>query len=149
VSGRTDAGPPGVGLSREATVRRWARVGLVAQVAFVASWLIAAFWQGPHYSSQEHSISDMYAVGAPYGAFLVVVFTLCGAATILFAWLSIRPTLRPAGWTATVGSALLALSIYGLGDLLNPLGERGAGWPTGAAAQPRSSRTRVASSTPF
>jgi hypothetical protein len=114
-----------VGLSREATVRRWALVGLVAQVAFVASWLIAAFWQGPHYSSLEHSISDMYAVGAPYGAFLVVVFTLCGAATILFAWLSLRPTLRPAGWTATVGSALLALSIYGLGDLLSPLEREG------------------------
>ena len=53
-------------------------MGLVAQIAFVASWLIAASWQGPHYSSLEHSISDMYAVGAPYGAFLVVVFTLCG-----------------------------------------------------------------------
>jgi hypothetical protein len=98
---------------------------LVAQVAFVASWLIAAFWQGPHYSSLAHYISDMYAVGAPYGAFLVVVFTLCGAATILFAWLSVRPALRPAGWRATVGSALLALSIYGLGNLLSPFEREG------------------------
>jgi hypothetical protein len=112
-------------LGQKAAVRRWALVGLVAQVAFLASWLIAAFWQGPHYSSLEHSISDMYAVGAPYGAFLVVVFTLCGAATILFAWLSLRPALRPAGWTATVGSVLLALSIYGLGDLLSPLEREG------------------------
>jgi Protein of unknown function (DUF998) len=114
-----------VGLSQKAAVRRWALVGLVAQVAFVASWLIAAFWQGPHYSSIEHYISDMYAVGAPYGAFLVVVFTLCGAATILFAWLSLRPALRPAGWTASVGSVLLALSIFGLGDLLSPLEREG------------------------
>lgn len=98
---------------------------MVAQVAFVASWLIAAFWQGPHYTSLEHSISDMYAVGAPNGAFLVVVFTLCGAATILFAWLSVRPALRPAGWRATVGSALLALSPNGLGALLSPLEREG------------------------
>jgi len=61
----------------------------------------------------------MYALGAPFGAFLVVVFTLCGAATILFAWLSLRPALRPAGWTASVGSALLALSVFGLGDVLS------------------------------
>ena len=96
-------------------------MALVAQVAFVASWLIAASWQGPRYSVLAHSISDMYAVSAPYAIFLVVVFTLCGAATILFAWLSLRSALRPAGWTATVGSVLLALSIYGLGDLLSPL----------------------------
>jgi hypothetical protein len=125
VTGRTDARPPGLGLSHEAGVRRWALVGLVAQVVFVASWLIAASWQGPHYSSLAHSISDMYAVSAPYGTFLVVVFTLCGAATILFAWLSLRPALRPAGWMATVGSVLLTLSIYGLGDLLSPLEREG------------------------
>ncbi len=111
--------------SHRAGVRRWALVALVAQVAFVASWLIAASWQGPHYSSLAHSISDMYAMGAPYGAFLVVVFTLCGAATILFAWLSLRPALRPAGWRASVGSVLLGLSIYGLGDLLTPFEREG------------------------
>jgi len=92
VSGRTDARPPGVGLSQVAAVRRWALVGVVAQVAFVGSWLVAASWQGPRYSSLAHDISDMYAVGAPYGAFLVVIFTLCGAATILFAWLSLWPS---------------------------------------------------------
>jgi hypothetical protein len=125
VTGGVDARSPGVGPSRVDAVRRWALVGLVAQVAFVASWLIAASWQGPHYSSLAHSMSDMYAVGAPFGAFLVVVFTLCGAATILFVWLSVRPSLRPAGWRATVGSALLALSIYGLGDLLSPFEREG------------------------
>src|SRR5215213_3513000 len=112
--------PPGVGRSDKAGVRRWALVALVAQVAFVGSWLIAASWQGPRYSVLDHSISDMYAVGAPNGAFLVVVLTLCGAATILFAALSLRPSLRPGGWRATVGSVLLGLSIYGLGDLLTP-----------------------------
>ena len=116
----TDARPPGVGRSHNAGVRLWALVALVAQVVFVGSWLIAASWQGPRYSILAHTISDMYAVGAPKGAFLVVVITLCGAATILFAMLSLRPSLRPGGWRATVGSVLLGLSIIGLGDLLAP-----------------------------
>jgi hypothetical protein len=46
------------------------------------------------------------------------VFTDAGAATILFALLSLWPALRAGGWAATVGSALLALSVAGLGDLL-------------------------------
>jgi hypothetical protein len=125
VTGRTDARPPRLGLSHEAGVRRWALVGLVAQVAFVASWLIAASWQGPHYSSLAHSISDMYAVSAPYGTLLVVVFTLCGAAMILFAWRSLWPSLRAGGWRAAVGSVLLGLSIYGLGNLLSPFEREG------------------------
>ncbi|GAB3156636.1 hypothetical protein GCM10027290_54780 [Micromonospora sonneratiae] len=99
-------------------VRLWAWVGFAAQVLFVASWLLAAAWQGSSYSTLEHTISDMLAVGAPAAAILIVVFTLCGLATILFAWLSVRPALRPGGRAATVGAILLALSIFGLGDLL-------------------------------
>jgi hypothetical protein len=98
--------------------RRLARLAVAAQVAFVASWLLAAAWQGPRYSVFAHSISDMYAVTAPGAAFLIVMFTLCGAATMWFSWRSLRTALRPAGWLATTGSALLALSIFGLGDLL-------------------------------
>src|ERR1700753_1039683 len=62
----------------------------------------------------------MYAETAPHAAFLIIVFTLCGAATIMFAARSVWRALRPGGGTATVGSALLALSIVGLGDLLTP-----------------------------
>jgi hypothetical protein len=101
-------------------VRRVAQLTLVAQIAFVLSWLIAGLWQGPRYSTLSHSISDMYAVTAPGGIFLVVVFTLCGLATVLFAAVSVWPALRRAGWPAAVGSVLLGLSIYGLGDLLSP-----------------------------
>lgn len=97
-----------------------AQLTLVAQVAFVLSWLIAGLWQGARYSVLSDSISDMYAVTAPNGLFLVVVFTLCGLATVLFAALSVWPVLRPAGWLAVVSSVLLGLSIYGLGDLLSP-----------------------------
>ncbi|MGH3294665.1 MAG: hypothetical protein ACRDP7_22990, partial [Trebonia sp.] len=52
--------------------------------------------------------------------FLVVVFTDCGAATILFALVSVWPALRSGGRAARMGSVLLALSVAGLGDLLSP-----------------------------
>jgi hypothetical protein len=114
-------GTQAAGASRRAArIRRWARVGIAAQVIFVASWLVAASWQGPRYSVVKHSISDMYAVTAPHAVFLLIVITLCGAATIWFTLRSVWPVLRPGGWAATVGSILLALSVAGLGDLLTP-----------------------------
>ena len=113
--------PPGGQVTRgRRSLRRWAWAGLAAQATFVASWGLASNWQGPRYSTTAHSISDMYAETAPHAAFLIIVFTLCGAATIMFAARSVWRALRPGGWTATVGSALLALSIVGLGDLLTP-----------------------------
>ena len=99
--------------------RRLARLAIVAKVVFVGSWMLAVAWQGPKYSELAHSISDMYAETAPGGAFLVVMFTLCGAATIWFALRSLRTSLRPGGWLATTGAILLGLSIFGLGDLLS------------------------------
>lgn len=108
----TDPGP--------STRRRWALVAVAAQVVFVVSFLIAAAWQGSGYSALAHSISDMYAVTAPHVWFLVAVLTVTGAVTIVFAWLCVWPTLRAGGWSARVGSILLALSVFGLGDLLTP-----------------------------
>ena len=99
----------------------WAWVGLGAQVLLVVSWIVAGFWQGPHYSVMSDSISDMYAVTPPAGLLLAIVIGLCGLATILFAWLSVWPSLRGAGRLAAIGSALLGVSIYGLGDLLAPV----------------------------
>jgi hypothetical protein len=95
-------------------------VGITAQVVFVASWLVAATWQGARYSALKQSVSDMYARTAPHGIFLVIVLTICGAATIGFALFSVWPELRPGGRAATVGSILLALSVAGIGDLLSP-----------------------------
>jgi hypothetical protein len=100
-------------------IRRWARLVIVANIVFVLAWLVAAAWQGPHYSFVAHTISDMYAEGAPGAWFLIVLFTLCGATVILFAVRSLWPVLRAAGGPARVGVILWVLSIYGLGDLLS------------------------------
>lgn len=43
-------------------------LGLLAQVAFVLTWIDAATWQGPRYSVVSDSISDLYAVTAPHAA---------------------------------------------------------------------------------
>lgn len=114
--GREPASPP----RRQPGVRFWAWVAILAQVAFVAAWVAAGFWQGPRYSPMADSISDMYAVGVPHASFLVQVFTDAGAATILFALFSVWPALRGGGRAARAGSVLLALSVAGLGDLLSP-----------------------------
>jgi len=95
-------------------------LGIAAQVVFVASWLVAASWQGKRYSVLKQSVSDLYARTAPHGIFLVIVLTICGAVTIGFALFSVRPALRLGGRAATVGSVLLALSVAGLGDLMSP-----------------------------
>jgi hypothetical membrane protein len=112
-------------VERMAALRQWALVGIVAQVFFVLSWLVAGLWQGERYDPVAHSISDMYAVGAPNGLFLVIVLTACGLGTVLFALLGVRPALRGSGWSGAVGSVLLALSILGLGDLLSPIEREG------------------------
>jgi len=103
----------------------WPWIGIAGQVAFTAFWLIAPAWQGPRYSVLGDSISDMYAVTAPYCRVIVAVVTLCGIATILFTAFCLFPAARRLGWTGWLGSALLALSIFGLGDLLTPFEQEG------------------------
>lgn len=46
-------------------VRRAAQLGLIGQVVFVLSFLVAGLWQGPRYSFLAHVMSDMYAETAP------------------------------------------------------------------------------------
>jgi Protein of unknown function (DUF998) len=106
-------------------LRLWGWVGLLAQLIFVVSWLIAGIWQGQNYSTLAHTISDMYAITAPHGWFLVITITLAGAGTIAFAWLGLRVALRRGtsgrGRLATTVAILLSLSILGLGELLTPM----------------------------
>lgn len=103
-----------------AVVRRAAQLGLIGQAVFVVSFLVAGLWQGPRYSFTGHVMSDMYAETAPGGWFLVVMFTFCGVATVLFAALAIWPALKPSGWWGPAGAVVLGLSIFGLGDVLSP-----------------------------
>ncbi|MEV0844086.1 DUF998 domain-containing protein [Actinocatenispora sera] len=111
--------PPGASPRRRPGPARWAWLGAAAQVVFLVVMIAAAFWQGPRYSVLKHTVSDMSAFGAPHAMVPIVVFTVCGAATIVFALRSVWPTLRPGGWRAALGTALLALSVVGLGDLLS------------------------------
>lgn len=104
---------------RQAGPARWARLGVAAQVAFLVALFAAPSWQGSRYSVLDHTISDMTAETAPHAAILIVAFTICGAATIVFALRSVWPALRPGGWRTAVGAVLLALSVPGLGDLLS------------------------------
>jgi hypothetical protein len=105
-----------------AQIQLWAMAGLMAQILLVIGFLLAGLWQGPRYSITEHTISDMMALGAPHATLLLGCMSLAGALTILFVARSFWPLLRASGASrrATVGSALLALSIYGLGALLAP-----------------------------
>lgn len=123
----TGTGPDhgGLAVADAARVRRWSVAAVAASAVFVAAWLLAASWQGPRYSVTAHTISDMYASGAPGAAFLIVVLTLCGAAVMLFAWRALWPSLRQAGRPAAIGAALLSVSIFGLGDLLTPFEREG------------------------
>jgi uncharacterized protein DUF998 len=113
------------GAAEDDRLRLWGWVGLLAQLIFVVSWLIAGLWQGQSYSALAHTISDMYAITAPHGWFLVITTTLAGAGTIAFAWLGLRVALRRGasgrGRLATAVAILLSLSILGLGDLLTPM----------------------------
>ena len=135
--GRLTAGTP----RRLAGIRRWAGVGIAAQVVFVASWLAAAAWQGPRYSVMKHSISEMYAVTAPHAVFLVVVLTLCGAATIWFAVRLAGAPARRAGRDRGLGPA--GVVRRRLGVLLRD--GWAAGWPTLGAPPPGWSPTRAGS----
>ena len=109
--------------TKPATIRRWARLSIAAQLITVAAFLVAAVWQGPRYSVRSQDISDMYALTAPAAGsqFLIDVFALAGAVTIWFTLRSVWPALRAGGRAATIGSALLALSVAGLGNLLSPV----------------------------
>jgi hypothetical protein len=98
--------------------RRWARATLVAHVVFTLSWVLAAAWQGPRYNIFSQSISDMYAEGAPGAWFLILVLTWAGITLVLFTRYALWPSLRTAGRPAAIGATLLALSIFGIGDVL-------------------------------
>ncbi len=99
-----------------------AKLGITAQLLFVASWLVFGFFQGSTYSWRAHSISDMYAQTAQHGLILALILTVCGLATIIFVLFALLPNIRQYSKSklAKAGAILLTLSVFGLGNLLAP-----------------------------
>lgn len=94
----------------------WGVVGLVAQAAFMAGWLIAETWQGRGYSPVSDTISDMQAATAPHVWFPVACFALGGAGTFCFAVFGLRPALAAAATTSRHAVWMLALAGLAIGN---------------------------------
>lgn len=94
----------------------WGIVGLIAQVAFMAGWLIAETWQGPRYSPIRYTISDLQAATAPHVWFPITCFAIGGIGTFAFAVFGLRPALARAGKVAAYAPWMLAFSALALGN---------------------------------
>jgi Protein of unknown function (DUF998) len=94
----------------------WGVLGVIAQVAFLAGWLIAETWQGPRYSPVADTISDLQAATAPHVWFPIVCFATGGVGTFCFAVFGLRPALAGAGPTAWYAPWMLGLSALALGN---------------------------------
>ena len=94
----------------------WGAVGAIAQVAFVAGWLIADTWQRPGYSSIKNSISDLQAATAPHAWFPIACFAVGGLGTFGFAVFGLRPALARAGKVAAYAPWMLAVSGLAIGN---------------------------------
>jgi hypothetical membrane protein len=90
--------------------RRLAWGAIVAQVVFIASWLVGGAIEGHGYSVATDDISDLGALTAHHPTLVLVAFGISGALTIAFALGVIRPVLGVGGW-------LLALSLPALDNL--------------------------------
>lgn len=101
---------------RDRQLLAWGVVGVLAQVAFLAGWLIAETWQGPRYSPVTDTISDLQAATAPHYWFPVACFAAGGLGTFGFAVLGLRPALAGAGRTAARGPWALACAALALGN---------------------------------
>ncbi len=103
----------------------WGVVGVIAQAAFTAGWLIADTWQGPGYSPVKYTISDLQAATAPHAWFPIACFAMGGLGTFGFAVFGLRPALAGAGQVAAYAPWMLARHRPGLLPLPGDLIERG------------------------
>jgi hypothetical protein len=87
----------------------WGVIGLLAQVAFAAGWVIAETWQGPRYSPLTDTISDLQAATAPHAWFPIACFAAGGLGTFGFAVFGLRPA-----WRGAVRIAPCAIGLSGL-----------------------------------
>jgi hypothetical membrane protein len=94
----------------------WGVIGIIAQIAFMAGWLIAETWQGPGYSPITNTISDLQAATAPHVWFPIACFAVGGLGTFCFAVLGLRPALAKAGRVDAYAVWMLAFSALALGN---------------------------------
>jgi hypothetical protein len=104
------------GRSHTGNLVAWGVAGLIAQVAFMAGWLITETWQGPGYSPISDTISDMQAATAPHVWFPVACFALGGIGTFCFAVFGLRPALAAAGDAGRHAVWMLALAGLAIGN---------------------------------
>jgi hypothetical protein len=129
ISARTGQDRSGAFRPAQRHGRAWGIVGLVAQVAFLAGWLIAETWQGQRYSPVTDTISDLQAAMAPHAWFPIACFAVGGIGTFCFACFGLRPALAGGGKVAAYGPWLVALAGLAIGDSfpLIPCGLAAAG----------------------
>jgi hypothetical membrane protein len=113
---RVGAPDSGVARGRHGQLVGWGVVGVIAQGAFIAGWLVAESWQGPRYNPLQDSISDLQAATAPHVWFPIACFALGGLGTFGFAVFGLRPALGAAGKVAAHAPWLLAVSALALGN---------------------------------
>lgn len=104
------------GQPRDSRLLAWGVIGLAAQAAFMAGWLIAETWQGPRYSPVHNTISDLQAATAPHAWFPIACFAVGGLGSCGFAVFGLRPALARAGQVAWYAPWMLACAALALGN---------------------------------
>lgn len=91
----------------------FASAAIAGQLLFVVGWLVLGMVEGHGYSAGRHDISDLGALTAHHATANRLTVGIAGALAIAFAVLVLRPCLRPAGQTGSVGAWLVAASLPG------------------------------------
>lgn len=115
-SATQDMAPPELEAGADASLLAWGVVGVIAQVAFLAGWLVAGSWQPRGYSVVNNSISDMQAATAPHAWFPIACFAVGGLGTLGFAVFGLRPALALAGRRAAYAPWMLAVAGLAIGN---------------------------------
>ena len=116
ISAQADADDSQASRADASHLQRWGLLGVLAQVAFMAGWLVAETWQGPRYSVVTDTISDLQAATAPHAWFPIACFAAGGIGTFCFAVFGLRPALAGAGRAAARGPWMLALGGLAIGN---------------------------------
>lgn len=115
-SGQAGTGSRRPGPARGPHLAAFGVLGVIAQIAFTAGWLVTETWQGPRYSAITSTISDMQAATAPHVWFPITCFAVGGAGTFCFAAFGLRPALAVAGRVAAHAPWMLALAGLAIGN---------------------------------